>query len=124
MTAPWPRPNKEEALRPLRAFQRSTVQHVVNRLLDPAGSRRFLVADEVGLGKTLVARGVVAEFVDRHWDHVPQLDIIYLCSNAALARENVRKLRVGGKEAGHVLEATRFTLLPTQKQQLHPKLNF
>jgi hypothetical protein len=118
------RPSKEEALRPLRRFQRETVSHVVDRLLDPNGSRRFLVADEVGLGKTLVARGVVAEFIDRHWDQVEQLDIIYLCSNAALARENIHKLRVGGKDAGNVIEATRFTLLPAQRGQLHARLNF
>jgi len=124
MTGSSPRPNKEEALRPLRSFQRRTVDHVVRRLLAPDGSRRFLVADEVGLGKTLVARGVVAEFVDRHWDQVPQLDIIYLCSNAALARENIHKLRIGGTDCGSVLEATRFTLLPAQKARLHPRLNF
>ena len=42
----------------LKPFQRETVLHV-DRLFS-RGIRRVLVADEVGLGKTLVARGVVA----------------------------------------------------------------
>jgi hypothetical protein len=118
------RPDKNSALRSLRSFQRSTVAHVVDRLRDPEGSRRFLVADEVGLGKTLVARGVVAEFIDQHWDSVERLDIVYLCSNSALARENLRKLRVGGPSVGKEIPATRFTLLPTLVKDFHPRLNF
>jgi len=118
------RPDKESALRALRGFQRSTVAHVVERLRDPSGSRRFLVADEVGLGKTLVARGVVAEFIDEHWDSVDRIDIVYLCSNSALARENLRKIRVGGDTVGKEIPATRFTLLPRLTKDFHPRLNF
>ena len=43
----------------LAAFQRAAVDHIVDRLRDRQGSRRFLLADEVGLGKTVVARGVI-----------------------------------------------------------------
>lgn len=44
----------------LKGFQRDTVEYAFQRLfLDEDSSHRFLVADEVGLGKTLVARGVV-----------------------------------------------------------------
>ena len=47
----------DDALRPLKAFQRKTVDYVAKRLLsDPDAVRHFLVADEVGLGKTMVAR--------------------------------------------------------------------
>ncbi len=50
----------EAAMRPLKAFQRRTVDYVFRRLyLDPDCTRHFLVADEVGLGKTMVARGVI-----------------------------------------------------------------
>jgi hypothetical protein len=55
------RPNVEVELKGLKDFQRKTVEYVHDRLWhghDPV--RRFLVADEVGLGKTLVARGVIA----------------------------------------------------------------
>lgn len=118
------RPDKEAELKPLRPFQRRTVDHVVRQLLTPGGSRRFLVADEVGLGKTLVARGVIAEFVDRNWDAVERIDIVYMCSNSALARSNVSKLSIGGKQA-NIIPATRFTLLPAQLNQLKgSKLNF
>lgn len=50
----------------LKPFQRATVEHVFERLFgtdDPTD--RFLVADEVGLGKTMIARGVVAKLLER-----------------------------------------------------------
>ncbi len=45
----------ERALNSLRDFQRATVD-VVYRNLFEGGQRRMLVADEVGLGKTIVAK--------------------------------------------------------------------
>src|SRR5690606_14627032 len=90
------------------------------------GSQRFLVADEVGLGKTLVARGVIAEFIDHHWDR-RRIDVVYMCSNSALARENLRKLRTVGDESSRATEATRLTLLAQrhgENERLHEKLNF
>ena len=49
----------------LKEFQRSTVDYVFKRLYTgPDPIHRFLVADEVGLGKTLVARGVIAKAID------------------------------------------------------------
>jgi len=114
------KPDKNALLGKLRGFQRRTVAHVVKRLLDPAGSQRFLVADEVGLGKTLIARGVVAEIVDRLWDGVGRIDILYVCSNTALASENLRKIHIGGES----IAGTRLTLLPKQIADFHEKLNF
>lgn len=114
------KPDKHALLGKLRGFQRRTVDHVVKRLLDPVGSQRFLVADEVGLGKTLIARGVVAEIVDRLWDGVGRIDILYVCSNTALASENLRKIHIGGE----IIEGTRLTLLPKQIADFHEKLNF
>ena len=50
----------------LKAFQRDTVDYVFKRMYqDSPAATRFLVADEVGLGKTLVARGLVARAIDR-----------------------------------------------------------
>lgn len=114
------RPDKSAILQKLKGFQRRTVDHVVDRLLDPAGSRRFLVADEVGLGKTLIARGVIAEMVDRLWDEVGRVDVLYICSNSALARDNLSKIKIGGAE----IPATRLTLLPRELHRFDPKLNF
>jgi RecG-like helicase len=49
----------------LKDFQRRTVDYVFNRMyLDATPARRFLVADEVGLGKTLVALGIIAHAVE------------------------------------------------------------
>lgn len=120
------RPDKDAALKTLRTFQRHTVDHVVSRLLDAGGSQRFLVADEVGLGKTLVARGVIAEFIDHHWGS-RRIDVIYVCSNSALARENLRKLRTVGDDQSKATAATRLTLLARKQgaqEKLHEKLNF
>ena len=101
----------EEALRPLKAFQRKTVDYVTQRLLtDPDPVRHFLVADEVGLGKTMVARGVIARTIEALQDTVPRIDIVYICSNGAIAKQNVARLNVMGGERTHVLP-TRLTML-------------
>ena len=42
-----------------KAFQQKTIEVTYNALTNPTGSRRFLVADEVGLGKTVVAQHVI-----------------------------------------------------------------
>ena len=53
----------------LKDFQCRTVERVFKRLyLDDPPGRRFLVADEVGLGKTMVARGIVARVLCSTWD--------------------------------------------------------
>lgn len=115
--ASMPRPDLEELLRPLKDFQRRTVDHAFERLFrSETGSGRYLVADEVGLGKTLIARGVIARAIDKLWDSVERIDVVYVCSNAAIAKANVEKLAVGDHEA---LPATRLTLLPEQLEELH-----
>lgn len=71
-------------------FQEAAVEHITARLTDPHGSRRFLLADEVGLGKTIVARGVIERLRDRK--RSGPLHVIYLCSNGEIAEQNRRKL--------------------------------
>lgn len=105
------RPNPKQELARLKDFQRRTVDLVFDRLYGAKSTtRRFLVADEVGLGKTLVARGVVVKAIDHLWDSVPRIDIVYLCSNSDIARQNVSRLTPKG--VGHVPESPRITLLP------------
>lgn len=99
------------ALATLKAFQRRTVDFVFDRCYndrDPA--YQFLVADEVGLGKTLVARGVIAKAIEHLWDKVERIDILYICSNQAIAAQNLNRLNVLGKEA--LALPTRMTLVP------------
>lgn len=79
----------------LKDFQRATVEHAIGRLYaDSDPTTKFLVADEVGLGKTLVARGVIARTIELLWDDVERIDIIYICSNRAIAEQNIRRLNV------------------------------
>ncbi len=109
------RPNTEAVLANLKAFQRDSVEYAFNRLYKaPDSTQRFLVADEVGLGKTLVARGVIAKAIDHLWEgssRVERIDIVYICSNAQIARQNVRRLQIGNK--GFV-RAARLGLLPRE----------
>ena len=107
----------DQVLAGLKDFQRATVEHAFHRLFDaPDSTRRFLVADEVGLGKTMVARGVVARAIDRlDRDGVGRIDIVYICSNGDIAAQNVRKLDVTGTGAAR---ASRLTLLAKQVHDL------
>ena len=101
-----------EVLGDLKDFQRRTARWAFERMFaegDPA--TRFLVADEVGLGKTHVAKGVIAQVIDhlrRTGD--ARLGIVYVCSNAAIARQNLRKLVPEGIQP--LEEVERLTMLP------------
>jgi len=118
-----PRPDTQATLSHLKDFQRTTVEYVFRRMyLDHDCVRRFLIADEVGLGKTLVARGVIAKVIDHLWDRSQRIDIVYVCSNTDIARQNINRLNVTGGE-GFTL-ASRITLLPIHVQRLHSRLNF
>lgn len=109
----------------LKDFQRRTVNYVFKRLYtDPKTVDRFLVADEVGLGKTLVARGLVARSINRlQHEGVKRIDVIYICSNADIAAQNIRRLNVTGRNDFNL--SSRITLLPLQLRQLNQNgLNF
>jgi len=108
----------------LKDFQRRTVDYVFKRLyLDDPPAHRFLIADEVGLGKTLVARGLIARTLDHLRDKVDRIDVIYVCSNAAIAQQNISRLNVLGVR--DLNAATRLTLLPEQLGNLaRNRVNF
>jgi len=113
----------------LKAFQRDSVDYLFKRMYeDVPPATRFLVADEVGLGKTLVARGLVARAIDRLQEEgVQRIDIIYICSNAGIARQNIRRLNLTGERVHNLPD--RITLLPRdihhlKQQQQQRKLNF
>lgn len=108
----------------LKDFQRRTVERVFDRMYrDDPPARRFLVADEVGLGKTMVARGVVARVLEHLHEKVDRIDIVYVCSNAAIAAQNVNRLNVLGEQEFSI--ATRLTMLPTQVHDLSSRaINF
>ena len=82
MSSEFKKPDVSRVLEQLKDFQRSTVDYVFKRMyLDQDCTTKFLVSDEVGLGKTLVARGVIAKTIDYLWDKVDRLDVVYVCSN-------------------------------------------
>lgn len=121
------KPDADSLLRPLKAFQRRTVDYVFHQLYRE-GVKRFLVADEVGLGKTLVARGVIALAIDELWPRLPELkriDIVYICSNGDIARQNINRLNVfssGDGHSNHLAVATRLTMLPLHLNKLDENL--
>ncbi len=116
----------EGILGSLKQFQRNTVDYVFRRLYtDDNPTTRFLVADEVGLGKTMVARGLIAKTVEhlRRETGVKRIDIVYICSNAAIAKQNINRLNIfRDAEFQH---ATRLTLLPVKLKNLRDnEVNF
>ncbi len=110
-------PDPGEVLRGLKDFQRQSVDYVYRRLYEDEDSTdRFLIADEVGLGKTLVARGIIARVLQKLWHEVKRIDIIYICSNGDIARQNIRRLQIPG--VGEHTLPTRVTLLPIKLSDL------
>jgi hypothetical protein len=97
----------------LKPFQRATVDHAFRRLwTDKDPVSRFLVADEVGLGKTLIAKGVAARAIAHLRETTDRtVTIVYICSNSQIAGQNLDRLReLTGGEAQR--NADRITMLP------------
>jgi hypothetical protein len=106
---------EEEVMGGLAPFQRRTVEWAFSRLYPKDGSRgsgRFLVADEVGLGKTMVAKGVLAKALRYLSGRAKRADVVYVCSNASIAQQNLDRLRIKGVADGEFQSQGRLTLLP------------
>lgn len=117
------KPDVDNILRGLKDFQRNTVEYVFDRLYGPVSVNRFLIADEVGLGKTLIAKGVVAKAIDHLWnDHARRIDIVYICANRDIAAQNIARLNVTEQEG--IALASRLTLLPIHTETMDERLNF
>ena len=88
---------ENEIMEGLKDFQRATVERVDH--LYRNGQNRVLIADEVGLGKTLVAKGVVAKAAKLYQETLDQQEneifkVVYICSNQSIASQNIQKLKV------------------------------
>ena len=92
----------------LKPFQVATVDTAFEGLWHSGTTSRFLVADEVGLGKTLVAKGVIARTIE-HLRSLGEkrIDIVYICSNQTIARQNLLKLKEFALSLIHISEPTR-----------------
>lgn len=107
----------KQVLDGLKDFQRRTVQHVFRRMfLDKVPATRFLVADEVGLGKTKVAQGLLALTVEHLQGRQQTINAVYICSSSDIAKQNVARLQLPG-EHPVVAKATRLTLLACRDQE-------
>ena len=77
----------------LKDFQRATVERIDTLFRN--GQGRILVADEVGMGKTLIARGVIVKTARLRIEEKDDIfKVVYICSNISIANQNIRKLKV------------------------------
>lgn len=90
----------QETINGLKDFQLKTVEYVYEQLYAKNRSK-MLIADEVGLGKTIVAKGIIAKAFEKFQreNNKEVFNVIYICSNLALARQNLKKLNFSGNNA-------------------------
>lgn len=103
-----------EVERKLSDVQRATVDYLYHRMYDE-GQNRMLVADEVGLGKTWIAKGLVAKAFDR-WQKCKSrekksFNVFYICSNQQLATQNLKKVNFTKDKRCVVSQVNRISLL-------------
>lgn len=115
----------EEAIKGLKDFQLKTVDYVFDQLY-VKGRKKMLVADEVGLGKTIVAKGIIAKAFEKYLNdggqtkENPTFNVVYICSNLALATQNIRKLNFLG-DSNYVEETlNRLTYLAYKPDRKPP----
>ena len=73
-------------------FQEATAIRIVDLFKD--GHNRVLLADEVGLGKTIVAKTVVEKTGKWRQEDGSDYVVVYICSNAGIANQNCSKLGI------------------------------
>ena len=75
-------------------FQQKTADRIFEVFHD--GQRRVLLADEVGLGKTIVAREVIKRVSKWHKEELndDHFKVVYICSNLSIAGQNAKKLGI------------------------------
>lgn len=109
----------EQTFAGLKDFQLRTVEYTLKRFRE--GQQRMLIADEVGLGKTIVAKGIIAGLFDEHQKTRPTtpFNVVYICSNQAIAQSNIRKLNFTNDESFVIRgqDDDRITLLAYKTKQ-------
>lgn len=93
----------------LKDFQRYTVRRIDH--LFRSGQMRILVSDEVGLGKTLIARGTIAKLAQMRKAGGDNLvKVVYICSNGAIAGQNLEKLMISNDVKKEKTAASRLSM--------------
>lgn len=106
-----------------KPFQQATVKAVMKSFGSKRAHRRFLVADEVGLGKTIVAREVIRGLMDKL--NRP-LKVVYVCSNLAIRGQNQSSLlKVLPKDERDqaCCRVDRLSLITDVDEPTHPRLH-
>ena len=114
----------------LKDFQLATVNSTIDQFY-LEGKNKMLIADEVGLGKTIVARGIIAKMYEKFLEKKlgsKNFNVIYICSNQAIASQNIGKLNIiYGKDSENVVDYSkdddRITALSYQPKELTSKFN-
>lgn len=100
-----------------KAFQKATIECALRAFDRRRSVRRFLVADEVGLGKTVVARGVIERMM-RRMRRCGPLRVLYVCSSLAIAAQNkgnlLRVIEDPDIRERAVCDVDRLTLAPNR----------
>ena len=73
-------------------FQDATVERIIT-YYNEDNNHRYLLADEVGLGKTVVGRRVFEKMIQEDCTTAKVSCCYYVCGSLALAEENLKKLR-------------------------------
>lgn len=94
----------------LKDFQQKTVERI--DYLFRHGQNRVLIADEVGMGKTLIARGAIVKTARmRQEEHDDLLKVVYICSNISIANQNIQKLKVSNSARIEGVSDTRLSMM-------------
>ncbi len=117
----------EKALKGLKDFQLATVTHIIKQFYEE-DKDKILVADEVGLGKTIVAKGVIAKMYERHLNQKNKdpFNVFYICSNQTIAKQNLNKLNIfeGEDVIDASLDNDRITSLAYKPKKMRNPFKF
>jgi hypothetical protein len=113
----------DDALKGLKDFQMASVDALYEGFYKK-DRRCMLLADEVGLGKTVVAKGIIAKALKQGIERGKRkpFKVTYICSNQVIARENLRKLNLFPSNVAVKQSVERITYLayaPNQDHKTH-----
>lgn len=93
----------------LSEYQKATVKHLCDVYKK---QKAYIVADEVGLGKTYVAIGLIEKLKAKR--------IIYIASNAEIAKENVKSI-IKDSDGIQMLSGDRLSMVDTSNLSMENK---
>lgn len=105
-----------------KAFQQAAVDAALSAFADQAGRQRFLVADEVGLGKTVVAREVARRMSN---DGTSPFVIYYIANGHAVSHQNKERVVSfldASKRKAAIDTPDRLSLIAVAKRSSDPVL--